>query len=187
MNTAQSRDNCSTLVQCLCPTHSPTGWSSVLDIQLWQWHPSKVKLFIFVLRCIQFYAFPWMLNDLLFIDCLFVYLLFSLTCIQTASILLSFEQAFAGGPHSTDSLHLNTVFNLETVGYMGSAVRWCVFMCVWNGSATGQEWAGAAGFRLMMAVSIYLLLNISHPRRWMFVFFFTFICWGRQFVCLLYC
>lgn len=45
---------------------------------------------------------------------------------------------------------------------MGSAVQWCVFMCVSNGSVTGQEWAGAAGFQLMMAVSIYLLLNISH-------------------------
>lgn len=35
-----------------------------------------------------------------------------------------------------------------------------VCLCVSNGSGMDQEWAGAAGFQLMKAASIYLLLNI---------------------------
>lgn len=51
----------------------------------------------------------------------------------------------------------------------------CVFMCVSNGSVTGRQWAVAAGFPLMKAVSIYLLLNISAPRWIVFLFSLLYV------------
>lgn len=54
---------------------------------------------------------------------------------------------------------------------MGSTERRCVFMCVSDGSVTGQEWAFAAGFLLMKPVSIYLLLNISLQRWILFLLY----------------
>lgn len=91
-------------------------------------------------------------------------------------------QAFAGGPHTPSTPRLNA-FLIQNLADMWA--RRCVFMCVSNGSASGQEWAAASGFPLMKAVSIYLRLNIS-PQRWMFLllfFLFTFLCWGDSSEC----
>lgn len=73
--------------------------------------------------------------------------------------------ALTSSPHTIDSLYLNTFLNVESLVDMGSAVRWCAMVCVSNGSVTGRQWAGAAGFQLMTTLAIYLLLNISRIRR----------------------
>lgn len=86
----------------------------------------------------------------------------------------AFDRALS--PHTIDSLHPNNFLNLESWWIGLKQARWCVFICVSNGSATGQEWAGAAGFQLMMTVSIYLLFEyLSHPRRWMLFLCFHFL------------
>lgn len=150
-----------------------------LDIQGNILVPSFSLFFFFsLLQCIHFLCFP---TDA-FIDYLTVQLLFTLTCRPPSSSkdrLFSFDQALTGSPQTIDSLHLNTFLNLEN-WWLWAQQFDGMCLCVW---VMGQ---GTAGVQLMTTVSIYLLLNISRICRDGCFSLFTFICWGKQYFCLLY-